>query len=75
MPKKHLARTAIALSLCAPLAGFAQEFEAIETIPWPYRGSFPAYPAETARPTEVWAQAGFLYDSNAFRFASDAVAR
>jgi len=65
--------TALLLALCAaPGAALAQQFDTFDTIPWPYRGSFPAYPAEPTRPTEVWVHGGLVHDNNVFRF-SDSV--
>jgi hypothetical protein len=65
--KRRTIEAAVALALLAPGAALAQ-FLAIDRIPWTYRGDFPAYPpAGDVRPTEVWAQAGVLYDDNVFR--------
>ena len=70
---KPLRRTklqaALALALLAPAAAFAQHFEAVDNIPWPTLGRFPAYPPEAARPTEIYVRAGALRDNNIFRFA------
>lgn len=67
-------KAAIALALAAPGATLAQlaQFEAVDELPWTYRGGFPAYPAETLRPWEVWVQAGFAHDSNIFRLPDGA---
>jgi hypothetical protein len=48
----------------------ATAFEALDTIPFPSRSRFPAYPAEPARPASFFAQAGVMYDSNPFRLPS-----
>jgi exopolysaccharide biosynthesis operon protein EpsL len=71
MRRKSL-QAAVALALCAPALALAQAFEAVDTIPWPYLGGYPAYPADPLRPTRIYARAGFLTDSNLFRF-SDSV--
>ncbi|HYD56377.1 MAG TPA: hypothetical protein VEB41_05675 [Burkholderiales bacterium] len=73
MRRKTL-QAAVVLALSAPAAAFAQlaQFEAVDTLPWPYRGSFPAYPGEQARPVEVWGQAGIARDSNVFRLSESA---
>jgi hypothetical protein len=52
------------LAFASPLA-FA--YEAIDTLPWPSFGIYPAYPREEGRPTDVWLQAGFLRDDNVLR--------
>jgi hypothetical protein len=65
-------RAAGALAL-APAAALA--FDAVDTIPFPSRGAFLAYPAEPSRPTRVWAQAGAMRDSNPFRLADGADTR
>ena len=61
--------------MLAPAAALAQSFNAVDTIPWPSTGRFPAYPANPPRPTEVWAQAGAVYDNNVFRLSKDANTR
>ena len=55
---------AFLLSLAAAPA-FA--FEAVDTIPWPSRGEFPAYPQDETRPTSLWGQAGVRTDNNMLR--------
>jgi exopolysaccharide biosynthesis operon protein EpsL len=70
--RRKILSAAIALALGSPLAGYAQQFDAVEQIPWPYLGRFPAYPPEEQRPTEVWGQVGVLRDSNVFRLADSA---
>jgi hypothetical protein len=68
--KRTQLRTALALVLLAPAAAFAQtQFDAVDLIPWPVLGRFPAYPPEPPRPTEVYVRAGVLRDNNIFRFA------
>jgi hypothetical protein len=67
--KRANLRAALALALLAPAAAFAQHFEAVDNIPWPTLGRFPAYPLEPARPTEIYVRAGVLRDNNVFRFA------
>jgi hypothetical protein len=59
---------ALALSLfLAALPTTAPAFEAIDTLPWPSRGAFPAYPREDDRPTDFWLNAGALRDDNVLR--------
>ncbi len=68
---RRLLQAAVALALAAPGAALAQ-FLPIERIPWPSEGNFPAYPVTDAdRPTEIWVQGGFAYDSNIFRLSKD----
>jgi hypothetical protein len=68
--KRTKLQAALALALLAPAAAFAQHFEAVDNIPWPTLGRFPAYPPpEAARPTELYVRAGVLRDNNIFRFA------
>jgi hypothetical protein len=63
-----LRRIAGALLVVVPTAAIA--FEAVDTLPYPSRSGFPAYPAEPARPVSFFAQAGLMYDSNPFRLPS-----
>ena len=72
--KRTTLHAAAVLVLLAPAAAFAQHFEAVDNIPWPTLGRFPAYLPEPPRPTEVWVRAGALRDTNIFRF-SDGVNR
>lgn len=55
--------TLLSLSLAAP----ALAFEAVDTLPWPSAGTFPAYPAEELRPTHFGLHAGFLRSNNILR--------
>jgi hypothetical protein len=48
-------------------AAVAHAFEAIDTLPYPSSGAFPAYEATAEQPFGLWAQAGYMYDSNVFR--------
>jgi len=72
---KNLHRRSAALSLPAlsllfslfSFAGVARAFEAIDTLPWPSDGAFPAYPREPGRPTDFWIQAGARREDNALR--------
>jgi hypothetical protein len=67
---KKVQRCSAALTLLLSLAAVPTAtlaFEAIDTIPWPSRGVFPAYPREADRPTDVWFQAGVRRDDNALR--------
>jgi len=62
--QRRFAALAAALSLAAPTA---RAFEAIDTIGWPSRGVFPAYPADETRPTGIMAEAGVMRDDNVLR--------
>jgi hypothetical protein len=62
-----LAVAALAALALAPAAALG--FETIDGLPYPSAGAFPAYAAESGSPTRVWAQAGVMYDSNAFRLS------
>ena len=67
---KNLQRRSATLAVLASVAalpGAANAFEAIDTLPWPSIGAFPAYPREAGRPTDVWLHAGVLRDDNALR--------
>ena len=54
-------------------------FEAVDTLPWPSRGAFPAYPREDDRPTDYWFNVGAMRDDNVLRVESaeqaDTIAR
>jgi len=62
--QRRVTALAAALSLAAPSA---QAFEAIDTIGWPSRGFFPAYPADETRPTGIMLEAGVMRDDNVLR--------
>jgi hypothetical protein len=66
---KNLQRraTALAAALSLTAAPTARAFEAVDAIPWPSLGAFPAYPPEEGRPIDVWAHAGVIHDSNVLR--------
>lgn len=66
---KNLQRrvTALAAALSLTAAPSARAFEAVDTIPWPSRGMFPAYPADETRPTGVMLEAGVMRDDNVLR--------
>jgi hypothetical protein len=67
---KNVQRRRPALSLFVLLATAslaAHGFEAIDTLPWPSRGLYPAYPREDDRPTDYWIQGGVLRDDNVLR--------
>ena len=79
---KNIQRRSARLALAAALAALpnaAPAFEAIDTLPWPSAGSFPAYPREADRPTDVWIHAGARREDNALRTEtgeqSDTIAR
>jgi hypothetical protein len=72
--KRTTIHAAAALALLAPAAALAQQFEAVDQMPWPSLGRFPAYPAEPRNQTEVYVRAGVLRDNNIFRI-SDGVNR
>src|ERR1043165_3391012 len=63
-----MTRRAIAFVLAA-LSAPALAFEAVDTLPYPSQGLFPAYPASgtAALPFQLWGQAGYMYDTNVFR--------
>jgi hypothetical protein len=75
--QRSAALTFLLFLAAAPLTAAA--FEAIDTIPWPSRGVFPAYPREDDRPTDFWVQGGVRRDDNALRLEtgerSDVIAR
>lgn len=52
----------LALTPAAALA-----FDAVDMLPFPSFGGFPAYPREVPGPTEIWAQAGVMRDDNVLR--------
>jgi hypothetical protein len=64
--KKFQARVALFPLLMAP-AAVALAFETVDTLPWPSAGTFPAYPREDVRPTDVWFQGGVMRDDNILR--------
>lgn len=55
---------AVALLALAPATALA--FEAVDTIVLPMRGGFDAYTLDPVYPTNLWIQAGMMYDSNPF---------
>src|SRR3954468_6729760 len=65
-------RAALVMALLAPAAAFAQHFEAVDNIPWPRLGRYPAYPPEAPKATEFWVNGGALHDNNVFRLSKDA---
>jgi hypothetical protein len=72
---KNIQRRSAALAillLFSVLPSFTSAFEAVDSLPWPSRGIFPAYPAEEDRPTDIWFHAGVLRDSNALRSENNA---
>jgi len=79
---KNIQRRSTALALLLTLAAvspFAFAYEAIDTLPWPSVGLFPAYPREAGRPTDIGLHAGILRDDNVLRVEngaqSDTIAR
>jgi len=62
--QRRVTALAAALSLAAPSA---RAFDAIDTIVWPSRGGFPAYPADEVRPTGIMLEAGVMRDDNVLR--------
>jgi hypothetical protein len=56
---------ATALLALAPLTAFA--FETVDLLRYPSSGAFPAWSADPARPWNVFAYGGLMYDSNPFR--------
>jgi hypothetical protein len=66
------AQAALAASVLAPAVALA--FETVDTLPWPSAGRFPAYVSEApAAPTDLWVQAGVMYDDNILRLESGAL--
>lgn len=63
--QRRSARALLFFLAAVPTA--APAFEAVDTLPWPSRGVFPAYPREDERPTDLWFQAGVLRDDNVLR--------
>jgi hypothetical protein len=57
------------LLAAAPVAALA--FEAVDSLPYPSLGTFPAYPPDEARPGRLFVQAGILRDDNVLRHATD----
>jgi hypothetical protein len=45
-------------------------FEGVDTLPFPSRGGFTAYPREPGRPLDVFLEAGVMRDDNALRVES-----
>ena len=70
---KNLQRrvTALAVALSFAAAPNVRAFEAVDTIPWPSAGAFPAYPPESDVPIDVWVHAGVMHDSNVLRTQTD----
>lgn len=71
--QKIQSRAAV-LAFLAPLLAAspaALAFETVDTLPWPSRGRFPAYAAELRLPTELWVEAGVMYDENLLRLQTD----
>jgi hypothetical protein len=62
------AKAVLAASLLAPAVALA--FETVDTLPWPSAGSFPAYPRDAVRPTDLWVHGGMMHDSNLLRLES-----
>jgi hypothetical protein len=69
---KKVQRLVVLVSLLAT-SSMALGFAAVDTLPWPSRGEFAAYPRDTEGPTEIWAQAGILHDNNIVRREDNAV--
>ena len=63
---RGIARLAAVL-LLTPLAAFAQNFDAVDTLFPSSAGQFLAYPTEPILPYELWAQFGMDYDTNILR--------
>jgi hypothetical protein len=67
---KNVQRRSAPFAVCFLLAAVptvAPAFEAIDTIPWPSGGGFPAYPREDYRPVDFWLNAGIERDDNVLR--------
>ena len=46
---------------------YGQPFDAVDGLPYPSLGTFPAYPGADARPGRLFADVGVLYDDNFLR--------
>lgn len=70
---KNVQRRSAAFAVSFFLAAIpttAPAFEAIDTLPWPSAGAFPAYPREADTTTDYWLNAGAARDDNALRVES-----
>jgi hypothetical protein len=65
MKKVQLCHALAFLVAVAPTPALA--FLTVDTLPWPSRGGFPAYPADEVRPTTYWVQGGVMRDDNILR--------
>jgi len=65
---RHRALAGVLLVL-APVAAHSQAFEAVDGLPYPSLGTFPAYPRDEGRPGRFYAHAGVLRDDNVLRRA------
>lgn len=66
MTRTRLLKPALAVLLVA-LPATAAAFDAVDTLPYTPTGRFPAYDAAPELPFALWAQAGWMYDTNVFR--------
>ena len=53
------------LAVLAPAGALA--FDAVDAIPYPSSGEFPAYPSEGGYPRNLWANVGVMRDDNVLR--------
>jgi Putative beta-barrel porin 2 len=61
-----------ALLLLNAAPALAQNFAAVDTLPWPSQGAFPAYPRDAGTPTDLWVQGGIRRDNNVLRTETNA---
>jgi hypothetical protein len=78
--KETMSKRTLRVGLCLLLApAAAMAFETVDTLQFPSRGVYPAYPGEAVRYPNIWAQGGVLRDNNILRLAnggsSDTVTR
>jgi hypothetical protein len=57
------------LLLCAPTVVLG--FDAVDALPYPSTGIFPAYPSEGTYPRSLYIDAGMMHDTNVLRTAGD----
>src|SRR5262245_52911481 len=65
-------RAVLSLLISAIVSADASAFEAVDTLPFPSLGGFPAYPREPGRPVDLALEAGVLRDDNVLRVENGA---
>jgi hypothetical protein len=72
MEKIQIRTAALAvLFVLSAMPQVALAFTTVDTLPWPSRGRFPAYPAEPLPLTDWWVEGGLMYDTNVLRRQND----